>query len=192
MRKVKRVIAKGYLPILIVSLLCFNKCKIHCQGFPEEYKVWFPYTENQELCFTNNNDTSCISVEEYYVSEAFSYSSNCDCSCGPALSFYVSSSNVDFKISIEGQIDGDEIDTNNVPRMYLKIYNDPFLYEEGSDATYSDSLYIQSVLYYDVLTIRNTKGDSGYEFSEIKVVKNYGIMAISDYEGNTWYLNLEE
>ena len=176
--------------IFILVMLCFNKCStIYCPAFPEEYKVWFPYSLDQELFFTCNTDTVSLTVNEYYAPEEHSYSSNCDCDCETALYFYTSYDE-NFQCQLNGTIYSDEIDSINIPKISLTLGSRDYFYynREGANAEYYDSLNIQGIIYKDVLDIKNTKGDAGYKFSEVKMVKNCGIVEFIDYENNIWNL----
>jgi hypothetical protein len=83
---------KKQLFIIIGALLLFfiSGCrKTNCPAFPKSVaNTYFPYTENCQLKFSNDNsDTSTFTINDYILSDSYSFGWNCKCACGAGASF---------------------------------------------------------------------------------------------------------
>ncbi len=180
------------LVILLYIISSINSCTVYCPAFSEEYKNWFPYYEMQELCFIDLNDTIYCWVNDYESSEEYSYNERCGCECDSWLHFNLyTDSTEDFYVY--SKIQGYHIDTiPTIPKMsFIFKLKDYFVFKEDEDWQYYDSLAIQGIYYNDVLVIQNKNIEEAKEYTEMKVVKGYGLFEFSDIDGNTWVLETE-
>lgn len=68
--KMKKMVV---LCLFVAVALGFTSCRLRNDPFPASLVTYFPYTENQQLVFANENrDTTCLTVTEVFVSGAWS------------------------------------------------------------------------------------------------------------------------
>ncbi len=61
---------KKILFLSAMVLVILTSCRPHSDAFPSALVSYFPYSENQQLVFANNNgDTTIMTVTDVYVSE---------------------------------------------------------------------------------------------------------------------------
>ncbi len=192
MKKVNLLKSTKQLWLIIVAcvIISFNSCNVYCPAFPDKYIGWFPYYENQELCFKNRSDSICCRVSEYEVSEE--YKTNCECGCDSYMSFRLLDT-IDSILVLDVLIGGENSDSNGVPKIGVNFTSgDYFLYEgDYQYCQYYDSLAIHNLYYNDVLVVQNFNGNEPNKYIEIKVVKSYGLFEFSDIDGHTWVLETE-
>lgn len=59
--------------IFIAIIATFSSCRQHYDAFPQALTTYFPYTENQNLMYTNNKgNITSLKITEMYVSKKYS------------------------------------------------------------------------------------------------------------------------
>ncbi len=176
-------------------LVCNSSCTktIYCPAFPEKYQAWFPYYEDQTLCFKNISDSVLFKINDYEPSEESSYEDDCDCSCGSSL-YLMMLTNNDFWPALISNVSGDNVDANDIPEMQIHFYGTTDYFSYGVDSSSSvffDSLEIKGVYYKDVLEMKSREGIDAEIIKNIKIAKDYGILEFTDSENNVWNLDIE-
>ena len=109
--------------LILFSLLLFliaTGCKeTHCPAFPKAVAdIYFPYTENSVLVYTNSNgDTLTFTIDFYELTGSYSFKRNCDCACEAGASFLTKREPETLKM------DGNIILFDNEAVIMVYVYN---------------------------------------------------------------------
>jgi hypothetical protein len=145
---------------------------VHCPAFPEELKVCYPYEKGETLKFTNAaNDTLELIIEELQMTEAYSFSNNCDCVCEARLTFKTS---IDEKslLSISGSIITLNYEDGALWCFIIRDYR----------TTYHSSFTISM----DMITLTEN-----YSSGSVVVKKGVGIESFYDMENNCVWVKIQ-
>lgn len=94
----KKMICFSILTAIIVT---FSSCIQHYDAFPSALVSYFPYSENQQLAFANNNgDTTIMTVTEMYVSKEYTESFGMKCCWSPEMHFLAKNDTIYIRGSI--------------------------------------------------------------------------------------------
>ena len=193
-------VAKISVIFLTAPLLC-GCVKWYCPAFPDDLTLYAPYTENQNVRFTDGSgDTIPLTVTSIVKTRAEKIEYRCKCVCSlPVYHIkmnYRADTTLHFLIAVPFENNSMLTDEIDLSRTAYLLNNDEIIDWEFlflNDPFYSpiDSIVYESHLNNDeILFTSKTDLSNPVFFDSVKVVKGVGITSFCTIDGRKYYLNM--
>jgi len=171
--------------IILLSVFCVGCKKTHCPAFPANLN-YFPYSNGQELHFTNSqNDISSFVISDKKNSKESSYEWNCACECVAHSGFKTNMNQDSLIIDCYLFIIGNFASSVFIDCNFTYIYH-------YSDNLSENLMVEQQIPYEDLAKHLNDTISIEKENSKIVkktvIVKNKGLISYTTADGEEWKL----
>jgi len=193
-------VAKISVIFLSVPLLC-GCVRYHCPAFPDDLTLYAPYTENQNVQFTDGSgNTVPLTVKSIHKTRAEKLKYLCKCTCTlPVYSVmlnYRNDTTLNFLIAVPFENDNmftDEIDLSRTAYFLNngEIIDWALLFSNDSLASPIESIVYESHLNDDAILFTSKPNLSNpVFFDSVKVVKGVGITSFCTVDGRKYHLDI--
>jgi len=167
---------------LILLYGCIGK-QIDCPSFNEEVLEWIPYAENDSILLFNSTDSAflTLTINEIFVEHTTHYMTNEDCgTCDDFIEindYHEQENNIHINIHLY---------ENHIESEGYTIFDSKF--SDYYSNKYNESDYLINGITYDNVKIFENDVSNDL-FSKLVLAKGFGIISLTDKEGNIWILN---
>lgn len=184
---------------VVVFMLC-GCVRWHCPAFPEDLALYAPYSENQNVQFTDGTDRSVsLTVKSILKTTPQKLKYLCKCTCNlPVYSIkleYSDDTSLHFLIAVPfvgNNAYTDEIDMtgtkyllNNGEIDWSGLFSDDPLYSTLDSVAYETHPNNDEILFTSKPNLRNP-----VFFDSVKVVKGVGITSFCTNDGRKYHLDM--
>ena len=190
-----------YRILLLCLVLSIWSCRqVHCPAFPTSEVDWYPYAVDDTIKFAYGNTKLYLLINSYYISDSYSFDSNCDCDCESSMNFKTDIDTIN-KISFDASIispkgDFPPFEIEIVIYEYDEYLNrlvpesqDEFYVHETIESNYYDSLEVNGKIFPKVIHLSGV--DQNTRFNAIKVAKGVGIIELTQKDSVVWNVMLD-
>lgn len=187
--------------ILVVVFLFCGCVRWNCPAFPDDLTLYAPYTENQNVQFTDGSgNTVPLTVKSIHKTRAEKLKYLCKCTCTlPVYSVmlnYRNDTTLNFLIAVPFENDNmftDEIDLSRTAYFLNngEIIDWALLFSNDSLASPIESIVYESHLNDDAILFTSKPNLSNpVFFDSVKVVKGVGITSFCTVDGRQYHLDI--
>ena len=169
---------------------------VNCPSYSNSDLVWMPYEKNQDIKFSNGNDTLSLIIDSCGISDSYSFKKNCDCDCS-ANAFAYSSIDTAHLFNINAisyssygnksyyynfykyKYSNNELKNSNLDQFDFTIEDDQW--SADTLATYGNYSHVVKI---ELDTINTTR-----DIWQVYIAKSVGIIQFSSIDNRcTWNL----
>lgn len=169
---------------LLIPVFLFNGCgtRIDCPAFDNNLLEWLPYESNDNISMVNIAGDSIIifEIKDFYVEHTTHYMTNLDCgTCNDRILVNYGDGVVD-DLEVRYYLTENTITAQEflIMNSYFSIYQSNYSEQEDYE--------FQGEVFNFVRIFENP--DTDELFSKLVIARGYGIIGLTDREGNTWKL----
>lgn len=188
---------KLYIITLILFLFFAQSCKEKtriCPCFPEKYLTWLPYENQNQIKFTNLQDTIVFFIEDFYKSEEYEIDSKLDVSCHSEANF-ITQKQATTNYILNGKISTIENENYLKFQYYINQDNltDEFTFRIiDNEINYATEIFENLVInqkdYNNVIYLNKDTLNNNVIISDLYIAENFGIVKFKERDGTEWLL----
>jgi hypothetical protein len=188
---------KLYIITLILFLFFAQSCKEKtriCPCFPEKYLTWLPYENQNQIKFTNLQDTIVFFIEDFYKSEEYEIDSKFDVSCHSEANF-ITQKQATTNYILNGISTVFENSDDATFQYYINNNNltDEFTFRIiDNEINYATEIFENLVInqkdYNNVIYLNKDTLNNNVIISDLYIAENFGIVKFKERDGTEWLL----